>query len=93
MKWLGGYRDDLLVRLRTISYAKLYITEVLRAKDDDAFLLAVKDVADAHTLPAVPATEPVVCEECGGCGAKPTTGMIRVACPVCNGTGQKENHG
>lgn len=94
MKRLASNRADLLVRLRDIHYARLYIAEVLHAKDD-VFLLAVKDVYDAHTLlvsPAPPTETPEKCGECGGSRLqylRTTYGRKWMQCPACNGTGQK----
>ena len=42
-----SYRDDLLRRLKDPKYAAAYLSECL--EDDDAtFLVALRDVADAH---------------------------------------------
>lgn len=42
-----SYRDDLLRRLKDPKYAAAYLSACLE-DDDDTFLVALRDVADAH---------------------------------------------
>ena len=44
---LKNYRDDLLGRLRNPEYAAAYLAQVLAERDQDAFLVALKDVVEA----------------------------------------------
>jgi probable addiction module antidote protein len=44
---LKNYREDLLKRLRDPEYAADYLAQVLAAKDNEAFLIALKDVVEA----------------------------------------------
>lgn len=50
---LRNYRTDLLKRLRDPEYAAEYLAQVLAEKDNESFLIALKDVVEA----------------CGGMGA------------------------
>jgi len=43
-----SYHEDLLRRLKNPEYAVGYLNACLEAKDEGAFLLAVRDVAQAH---------------------------------------------
>lgn len=45
---LKNYRDDLLKRLRDPKYAAECLIQVLAAQDNEAFLLALKDVVEAR---------------------------------------------
>ena len=44
---LKNYRADLLKRLRDPEYAAEYLAQVLAEKDNEAFLIALKDVVEA----------------------------------------------
>ena len=44
---LKDYKADLLKRLRAPEYAAAYLAQVLAEKDNAAFLIALKDVAEA----------------------------------------------
>lgn len=44
---LKNYRDDLLKRLRDPEYAAAYLAQVLADDDNEAFLIALKDVVEA----------------------------------------------
>ena len=48
MKAAIGYHDDLLKRLKDETYAVGYLNACLKEGDEGAFLLAVRDVAQAH---------------------------------------------
>lgn len=48
MKAAVSYHDDLLRRLKNPKYAVGYLNACLEEADDGAFLLAVRDVAQAH---------------------------------------------
>jgi len=45
---LKSYRDDLLKRLADPHYAADYLEQTLATGDKRAFLIALKDVVDAH---------------------------------------------
>ena len=45
---LKNYRDDLLSRLRDPEYAAEYLAQVLAERDNEAFLLALRDVVEAR---------------------------------------------
>jgi probable addiction module antidote protein len=45
---LKNYRDDLLKRLADPQYAADYLEQTLASGDSAAFLIALKDVVDAH---------------------------------------------
>ena len=45
---LKNYRDDLLKRLADPHYAADYLEQTLASGDSAAFLIALKDVVDAH---------------------------------------------
>jgi probable addiction module antidote protein len=44
---LKDYRADLLKRLRDPEYAAEYLAQVLAEQDNEAFLIALKDVVEA----------------------------------------------
>ena len=44
---LKNYRDDLIGRLKDPDYAAAYLAQVLEEGDQDAFLIALKDVVEA----------------------------------------------
>lgn len=44
---LRNYIDDLLERLQEPAYAAAYLAQVLEDGDNDAFLIALKDVVEA----------------------------------------------
>ena len=44
---LKNYSDDLLKRLRNPKYAAGYLAQVLAESDNEAFLIALKDVVEA----------------------------------------------
>ncbi len=48
MKLTDSYRDDLLKRLKSPKYALGYLNECLKDPDEGVFLLALRDVAEAH---------------------------------------------
>ena len=45
---LKNYKADLLKRLADPEYAAEYLAQVLSAKDNEAFLIALKDVVEAR---------------------------------------------
>ena len=45
---LKDYREDLMERLKDPEYAAAYLAAVLAEKDRAAFLVALKDVVEAH---------------------------------------------
>lgn len=45
---LRNYQTDLLKRLSDSEYAAEYLARVLAEKDNEAFLIALKDVVEAH---------------------------------------------
>jgi probable addiction module antidote protein len=45
---LKNYKADLIKRLSDSEYAAEYLAQVLAEKDNEAFLIALKDVVDAH---------------------------------------------
>jgi probable addiction module antidote protein len=45
---LKNYKADLLKRLSDPEYAAEYLAQVLAEKDNEAFLIALKDVVEAH---------------------------------------------
>lgn len=45
---LKNYKADLLKRLNDSEYAAEYLAQVLAEKDNEAFLIALKDVVEAH---------------------------------------------
>ena len=45
---LKNYKTDLLKRLADPEYAAEYLAQVLAAKDNEAFLIALKDVVEAR---------------------------------------------
>lgn len=48
MKPTISYRKDLLRRLKEPRYAAAYLNRCLEDEDEGAFLLALRDVAEAH---------------------------------------------
>jgi len=48
MKPTISYHDDLLRRLKDPRYAAAYLSKCLEDDDEGAFLLALRDVAEAH---------------------------------------------
>lgn len=45
---LKSYKTDLLKRLKDPEYAAEYLAQVLAGKDNEAFLIALKDVVEAR---------------------------------------------
>ena len=45
---LRNYKTDLLKRLSDSEYAAEYLAQVLAEKGNEAFLIALKDVVEAH---------------------------------------------
>lgn len=45
---LTDYREDLIKRLKNPKYAVEYINAILKSGNEGDFLMALKDVADAH---------------------------------------------
>jgi len=50
MKTPKTYREDLLVRLKNPEYAREYLNAALADDDHRVFLIALRDVADAHGM-------------------------------------------
>jgi probable addiction module antidote protein len=48
MMRLRNYRDELLRRLKDPEYAAEYLAQVIAGRDSGAFLIALRDVAEAH---------------------------------------------
>ena len=48
MKPMVSYRDDLLRRLKEPRYAAAYLNKCLEDDNEGGFLLALRDVAQAH---------------------------------------------
>lgn len=53
MRAAKPYRDHLLKNLKKPRAAELYLNAVLAEKDEATFLIALRDVVDAHGVSAV----------------------------------------